>query len=98
MFQPHDNVEIPCTTYVNTEDLLREVDEILLNKGHKRGNLVLTPTATDSSISNSIPDTAEPTAFTPAGKGKRSGNTLSQDQPDSAKYPRTNGSYPNTGV
>jgi hypothetical protein len=67
MFQPHNNMQIPCNTHVNTEELLREVDEIIHNKGQKRGNLVLTPTATDSSISNSISDTAEPTAFTGAG-------------------------------
>ena len=84
MFQPHDNMQIPCDTYVNTEELLREVEEIIHNKGQKRGNRVITPTATDSSVDNSISDTAEPTAFT--GKGKRS---QSQDRPDSAKYPRT---------
>ncbi len=77
-------MQIPCNTYVNTEELLREVEEIIHNKGQKRGNLVITPTAADSSVSNSISDTAEPTAFT--GKGKRS---QSQDRPDSAKYPRT---------
>jgi CRISPR/Cas system CMR subunit Cmr4 (Cas7 group RAMP superfamily) len=84
MFQPHNNMQILCSTHVNTEELLREVDEIIHNKGQKRGNLVLTPTATDSSASNSISDAAEITAFT--GKGKRS---QSNDRPDSTKYPRT---------
>ncbi len=35
MFQPHDNLQIPCAPYVNTEELLKEVDEILLNRGRK---------------------------------------------------------------
>ena len=47
MFQPHTNMQLPCNTHVNTEELLREVDEIIRNKGQKRGNLVITPTATD---------------------------------------------------
>ena len=84
MFQPHINMQIPCSMNANTEELLRTVDEIILNKGQKRANLVLTPTATDSSASNSVSDAAETTAFT--GKGKRS---QSNDRPDSTKYPRT---------
>ncbi len=43
-------------------------------------------------MTTSVSDTAEPTAFTSAGKGKRSHNTpslyLSQDRPDNAKCPR----------
>ncbi len=89
MFQPHDEMQIPCTKYTNTEDLLREVDEVLSRKGNKRENLVLTAATTRSSASDS---TAQNAPGTGMGKGKRSGDAWFHDRPDRAKYPKIEGS------
>jgi hypothetical protein len=87
MFQPHNEMQIPCAKYTSTEDLLREVDEVLSRKGNKRENLVLTPTVTESSASDSTAQNALGT-----GKGKRGGDAWSRDRPNKAKYPKTEGS------
>ena len=94
VFQPHEgNIVLPNAPFVNTEELLKEVDEILLNRGQKREHLVITPTATDSSMTNSTIDATEPTVFASTGKGKRPSHTPSlyhsQDRPDNAKKSRT---------
>ena len=82
VFQRYDLQQRPCATYIDTEDLLREVDEVLRTKGNKRDNLALTP-ATDNTADTTAPSTAG------RGKGKRSGNTLPRDRPGNNKYPRT---------
>jgi hypothetical protein len=83
LFQPYKLQQKPCATYTDTEELMKEVDEVLRTKGTKRDNLVLTP-ATGGNTANS---TAPPAAGT--GKGKRQGNALPQDRPSSNKYSRT---------
>ncbi len=70
VFQRNGLQQKPCATYTDTEDLLKEVDEVLRTKGNKRGNLTSTP-ATEN---NTADTTAPPAAG--RGKGKRSGNTL----------------------
>jgi hypothetical protein len=83
VFQRYDLQQKPCATYTDTEDLLKEVDEVLRTKVNKRDNLTLTP-ATE----NNTADTTAPPA-TGRGKGKSSGNTLPRDRPGNTKYPRT---------
>jgi hypothetical protein len=83
LFKPHEAQQKPCATYADTEELLKEVDEVLRTKATKRDNLVLTPTTGDN--------TADSTAPPPVGrgKGKRQGYVLPQDRPSSNKYSRT---------
>ncbi len=85
-FQPHIETQIPCAQFTSTEDLLNEVDELLSRKLNKRENLVVTPTITESSASDSTAPTAPG-----IGKGKRSGEAWSRDRPNQAKYPKTEG-------
>jgi hypothetical protein len=41
-FQRSDYKQQPCATYTSTEDLLKEVDEAIRNKGNKQEKLALT--------------------------------------------------------
>ena len=83
LFQQYKLQQKPCATYTDTEELMKEVDEVLRTKGTKRDNLVLTP----ATGGNTADSTAPPAAGT--GKGKRQGNALPQDRPSSNKYSRT---------
>ena len=86
MFQPHIDTEIPYTPLTSTENLLNEVDELLTRKLNKRDNLVITPTTTEGSTSDSTAQNAPG-----IGKGKRSGEPRSRDRPNQAKYLKTEG-------
>jgi hypothetical protein len=80
VFQRYDLQQKPCATYTDTEDLLKEVDEVLRTKRRKRDNLALTP-ATETITADT---TAPPAAG--RGKGKRPNN---RDRPGNTKYSRT---------
>jgi hypothetical protein len=79
IFQRYDPQQEPCDKYTDTEDPLKEVDEVLRTKENKRDNLALTP-ATE----NTADTTAPPAAG--RGKGKMPNN---QDRPRNTKYSQT---------
>jgi hypothetical protein len=83
LFKPYEVQQKPCATYTDTEELLKEVDEVLRTKASKRDNLVLAPVTGG----NTADSTAPPAAG--RGEGKRQGNALPQDRPSSYKYSRT---------
>ncbi len=55
VFQRYDLQQKPCATYTDTEDLLKEVDEVLRTKGNKRDNLALTPATEDNTADTTAP-------------------------------------------
>ncbi len=83
VFQRYNRQQEPCATYTDTEDILKEVDEVLRTKGNKRDNLTLIPTTESGTAATAAPPAAG------RGKGKRPVNPRPQNRPGNAKYPRT---------
>ncbi len=83
VFQQYNLQQEPWATYTDTEDLLKEVDEVLRTKGNKRDNLAPIPTTGSVTADATAPPAAG------RGKGKRLGNAWPQHRPGNTKYPRT---------